>query len=44
MCEARFALLSNRKTKSDLTTATGPAGTSSPAGVRDLDNLIMQVE
>ena len=36
MCEARFALLSIRKTKSDLTTATVPAGTSFPAVSREL--------
>jgi hypothetical protein len=39
MCEARFALLSIAM-PGDLTTATVPAGTSSPAGKRELDDVV----
>src|SRR5437763_8143060 len=46
MCEARFCSVEHRKARGDLTSANVPAGTSSPAGMRELDHVwaVMPVE
>jgi len=44
MCEARFALFEHRKTKSDRTNASVPAGTLVPADRREFGCPAMQVD
>ena len=43
MCETRFAFLEHRKTKSDLTNASVPAGTLVPADLIGGNSVVLLI-